>query len=130
MTVPQANGDFRITPQAVDVGMPSRRPDRPAVRGNSYRQQGNFPENWKDSFPRLERMNSLIQAKYGSLTVDDIKNFLTDQDGYPRSMCRHEADSGTVASLIAEPTEGGCTSLLAARVSTVMSAIPCKGLET
>ena len=70
-----------------------------------YAQKTNFPQNWKDSFARLERINSLIQTKYGSLAVDDLKRFLSDHSGYPTSICRHEGVSATVASLIAEPAE-------------------------
>ena len=70
-----------------------------------YAQKTNFPQNWKDSFARLERMNSLIRTQYGSLAVDDIKKFLSDHSGYPTSICRHEEVSATVASLIAEPAE-------------------------
>jgi isopenicillin-N N-acyltransferase-like protein len=70
-----------------------------------YAQKENFPEKWKDTFPRLERMNSLIRTQYGSLTVDDIKGFLSDHAGYPASICRHGGESATVASMIAEPGE-------------------------
>src|SRR4051794_9113397 len=33
---------------------------------NRYPSHENFPADWKDSFPRLARMNSLIEAKLGS----------------------------------------------------------------
>lgn len=73
--------------------------------------------NWNsspiDSFPRLTRMRSLIEGKFGSISLDDMKRFLSDHDGYPVSICRHPHDgpsgpmlsnSGkTVAALIAEP---------------------------
>ena len=65
----------------------------------------NFPADWKDSFPRLARINSLIQAKLGSLAVDDFKQVLSDHAGYPTSICRHAGNSLTVSSLIAEPAE-------------------------
>jgi isopenicillin-N N-acyltransferase-like protein len=71
-----------------------------------YPSRENFPAEWKDSFPRLARMNSLIQAKFSSLEVDDFKKFLSDHIGYPTSICRHSGSSVTVSSLIAEPAEG------------------------
>jgi isopenicillin-N N-acyltransferase like protein len=68
-----------------------------------YARKENFAQSWKDSFPRLDRMNALIQDGLGSLTVEDIKRFLSDHTGYPTSICRHDGDSRTVASLISEP---------------------------
>ena len=70
-----------------------------------YARKENFARSWKDSFPRLDRMNALIQARFGSLAVDDFKKFLQDHSGYPTSICRHDGDSCTVASLISEPAE-------------------------
>jgi len=70
-----------------------------------YPSRENFPPDWKDSFPRLARMNALIEAKFGSLQVDDFKRFLSDHAGYPTSICRHAGNSVTVSSLIAEPGE-------------------------
>jgi isopenicillin-N N-acyltransferase-like protein len=71
-----------------------------------YPDHGDFPTDFKDSFSRLERMNSLIHTRFGSLAVDDFKKFLSDHRGYPTSICRHNGDSLTVASPIAEPAEG------------------------
>jgi isopenicillin-N N-acyltransferase-like protein len=69
-----------------------------------------------DSFPRLERMRSLIGERFGRITVADIKEFLADHDGAPTSICRHphtgpdhpsvSARGRTTASLIAEPARG------------------------
>jgi predicted choloylglycine hydrolase len=70
-----------------------------------YAREENFRQNWKDSFPRLDRMNSFIRTKFESLTVDDIKTFLSDHKGYPTSICRHDGNSRTVASLISEPAQ-------------------------
>jgi isopenicillin-N N-acyltransferase-like protein len=71
----------------------------------SYSPQTNFPADWQDSFARQQRMNSLIQARFGTLTVDDMKKFLSDHQGYPTSICRHAGASLTVASMISEPAE-------------------------
>ena len=49
----------------------------------------NFEQGLADSFPRLERMRSLIREKFGSITVDDMKAFLSDHAGHPSSICRH-----------------------------------------
>jgi isopenicillin-N N-acyltransferase-like protein len=68
-----------------------------------YALPENFARSWADSFPRLERIDSLIKSHYGSIQVDDIKNFLSDHSGYPTSICRHNGDSRTVASMISEP---------------------------
>jgi isopenicillin-N N-acyltransferase-like protein len=70
-----------------------------------YSPQKNFPAAWRDSFARQERMNSLLQAKFGSLGLDDTKKFFSDHRGYPTSICRHAGASLTVASMIAEPAE-------------------------
>lgn len=63
----------------------------------------NFEHSLPDSFPRLDRVNSLIKSRYGSIKVDDIKHFLSDHSGYPTSICRHDRGMRTVASLISEP---------------------------
>jgi predicted choloylglycine hydrolase len=70
-----------------------------------YARKENFAVSWKDSFPRLDRINSLLQGKFGGLSADELKRFLSDHDGYPTSICRHDGDSVTVASLISEPAE-------------------------
>jgi isopenicillin-N N-acyltransferase-like protein len=68
-----------------------------------YARQENFEKSWRDSFPRIEKMNELIRSRYGSVTVEDVKRFLKDHTGKPTSICRHDSESRTVASLIAEP---------------------------
>src|SRR5262249_19342036 len=69
-----------------------------------------------DSFPRLARMRELLAARFGHLTVEDLKRFLSDHAGAPTSICRHSHDGPdhpsvsargrTTASLIAEPAAG------------------------
>jgi isopenicillin-N N-acyltransferase-like protein len=70
-----------------------------------YATRENFGRSWKDSFPRLDRMNGLLQSKFGSLSADELKKFLADHSGYPTSICRHNGESLTVASLISELDE-------------------------
>jgi len=63
-----------------------------------------------DSFKRLKRLRTLIKNEYGSITVEMVKQFLSDHENPPISICRHlneqNQDSKTVASLIAEPESG------------------------
>ncbi len=68
-----------------------------------YAKKENFDKSWKDSFPRLDRMNALLESKRGAVRVDDLKRFLSDHSGRPTGICRHDGASCTVASLIAEP---------------------------
>jgi isopenicillin-N N-acyltransferase-like protein len=70
-----------------------------------YALKENFERSWKDSFPRLDRFRSLVRPRLGLLSVPDIKKFLADHQGYPTSICRHDGDSRTVASLISEPAQ-------------------------
>ena len=71
-----------------------------------YATAENLKASLADSVPRQERMNGLIKSRYGSITVDDIKHFLSDHSGYPTSICRHGSGMRTVASMISEPAAG------------------------
>lgn len=76
----------------------------------------NFKQSLPDSFPRLTRMQQLIQAEFGSLTVDKLQHILSDHEGHPTSICRHPHEGAgnsilpstgrTVAAIIAEPEAG------------------------
>lgn len=68
-----------------------------------YARKENFEKSWPDSFPRIEKINELIASRHGLVTVEEVKGFLKDHSGRPVSICRHDGDSRTVASLIAEP---------------------------
>ncbi len=63
-----------------------------------------------DSFPRLDRMTSLLQEARGKIGVDRMRTFLADHANHPCSICRHEGDGEgrmvTVGGLIAEPDAG------------------------
>lgn len=75
----------------------------------------NFIQSLPDSWPRLERMTSLIAKQFGAISLADMQRFASDHDGYPVSICRHAHDgsghsmlgsaSKTVATLIAEPQQ-------------------------
>jgi isopenicillin-N N-acyltransferase-like protein len=76
----------------------------------------NFDRSLPDSFPRLERLRQLIRDKFGAVTIEDVRLFLSDHAGHPVGICRHpHEDHGdtvlpntgkTVAALIAEPAQG------------------------
>ena len=68
-----------------------------------YATAENLKRSLADSFPRLARLDALIKARYGSIKVDDVKQFLSDHSGQPTSICRHETRMITVASMISEP---------------------------
>ncbi|MCP5117847.1 MAG: hypothetical protein GY953_44070 [bacterium] len=69
----------------------------------AYAGKEAYLKGWRDTFPRLERMNTLIRGKFGSLTVEDLQSFLSDHSGHPTSICRHNGSSRTAAGIIAEP---------------------------
>jgi isopenicillin-N N-acyltransferase-like protein len=73
-----------------------------------YAKRETWDSMMPDSLQRRDRMNALIQAEMGSITVERIKNFLRDHSNYPTSICRHpqtprKGPERTVASMIAEP---------------------------
>ncbi|MCH7990114.1 MAG: hypothetical protein IID46_13320 [Planctomycetes bacterium] len=82
----------------------------------AYACQNNYDQSLPDSFNRQERINQLIREKFGSITIDDVKTFLSDHENHPVSICRHPHDGygddvlpstgHTVAALIAEPARG------------------------
>ena len=44
-----------------------------------YARKENFDQSWQDSFPRLDRINSLLAGRQGSVSVDDLKAFLASR---------------------------------------------------
>ena len=81
-----------------------------------YATASNHRQSVADSFSRQQRIDSLIRERYGTITVDDLKEILRDDDDHPTAICRHSQstnlDDGfelagrTVAALIAEPANG------------------------
>jgi isopenicillin-N N-acyltransferase-like protein len=64
-----------------------------------------------DSIQRLDRINELIRADLGSISVERIKTYLSDHSNHPTSICRHPqmpriGPERTVTSMIAEPAKG------------------------
>src|SRR5215472_16166050 len=82
-----------------------------------YGTAENLKLSLADSVPRQQRITELINSRYGSIEVDDIKRFLSDHSGYPTSICRHGGGMQTVVSMISEP---------AARRMHVALANPCQ----
>lgn len=64
-----------------------------------------------DSFSRLERIRSLVDRHYGSITPETAMEIMADHDNYPHSICSHvdpnsPYPSETLASFIMVPAEG------------------------
>jgi len=80
-----------------------------------YANQENYDKSMPDSFKRLDRINEMIRAEFGSITVESIQRYLSDHSNHPTSICRHpqtsdleegfEVAGRTVASMIAEPAQ-------------------------
>ena len=68
-----------------------------------YGTAENLKLSLADSVPRQQRITELINSRYGSIEVEDIKRFLSDHSGYPTSICRHGGGMQTVVSMISEP---------------------------
>ncbi|MBC7816834.1 MAG: hypothetical protein IAG10_08105 [Planctomycetaceae bacterium] len=124
-----SNGNYMLADGSgaiLDVELTSDGPfvpdlqDRFLVHSNHYlcsehACDANFRLSLSDSFPRLDRMRTLIDGKFGSIGLEDVQRFLADHDGHPVSICRHShagpegpmlGPSGkTVAALIAEPEQ-------------------------
>ena len=124
-----SNGNYMLADGSgaiLDVELTSDGPfvpelqDRFLVHSNHYlcsehACDANFKLSLADSFPRLDRMRTLIDQKFGSIELADVQRFLADHDGHPVSICRHShtgsegpmlGPSGkTVAALIAEPEQ-------------------------
>lgn len=122
-----SNGNYMLADGSgaiLDVELTSDGPfvpelqDRFLVHSNHYlcsehACDANWQHSLADSFPRLDRMRTLIDGKFGSITLPDMQSFLADHDGHPVSICRHShagpegpmlGPSGkTVAAIIAEP---------------------------
>ena len=60
-----------------------------------------------DSVSRLERICTLVRKAWGSITVDTLKEFLSDHEGDPAGICRHGAfNLHSISGYIAEPMKG------------------------
>ncbi len=61
--------------------------------------------NLPDSADRSARMQALVGCN-GALDVADLQTALSDHQGYPTSICRHQPGLATIASIVAEPLAG------------------------
>ena len=88
--------------------------------GEPYASRPDLPSFLADSQPRLERMRGLVRQNLGTLDVPTMQRFLSDHDGFPTSICRHERLPGfwTAASMVAVPQHG---------VMYVCAGNPCEG---
>lgn len=63
----------------------------------------------ESSCHRHDRITELVNSADRPLSVEDLKGFFRDHDGFPGSICAHVTATGTsktVASLISEPAAG------------------------
>ncbi|MFN0191430.1 MAG: C45 family autoproteolytic acyltransferase/hydrolase [Aestuariivirga sp.] len=100
--------DFEVTPDGTEVLEAER---DILVHTNHFLSAKLLPQeallpNIPDSAKRAPRMQELLFARHGRLTIDDLKNALSDHDGAPVSICRHEPANQTIAAIIAEPEDG------------------------
>lgn len=125
-----AYGDAELTPEGVNW---SDDRDGYLVHTNHYLTEPyasnpRLAPSVADSVTRRERLSSLITDHDGEIDLSLMHRFLTDHEGYPTSICRHEqmpdgTPEGpkigwTAASLIAIPERG---------VMYVCVGNPCQG---
>jgi isopenicillin-N N-acyltransferase-like protein len=99
--------DVEVRPEGVAL-YEDDHPDR-LVHANHY-LTGEFAPCETDSLPdsraRLERMRALIQAQWGRISVESLKQVLSDHAGDPSGICRHGAnDMHSISGYIAEPQD-------------------------
>lgn len=80
-----------------------------------YGTRENYDKSVADSFPRLEKMDAMLDAEKGQVSVEKIKGYLSDHSNGAASICRHprsedlekgfESAGRTVASMISEPAK-------------------------
>lgn len=108
--------DVELTPDGYEVLEPDPAAGDFLVHTNHF-QAARLAEDERmlarlpDSAPRCDRMEGLVRARHGRLTVDDLKGFLSDHAGCPTSICRHPDPEGgrrmtTIYSVIGEPDRG------------------------
>jgi isopenicillin-N N-acyltransferase like protein len=100
--------DFEVTPDGTEVLEAER---DILVHTNHFLSAKLMPQeallpDIPDSAKRESRMKALLFERHGRLTIEDIKGALSDHDGAPVSICRHESANQTIAAIIAEPEEG------------------------
>jgi isopenicillin-N N-acyltransferase-like protein len=109
---PEGPADLEVTIDNVHVLQPENGPSithtNHCVHPELVPLNEQFPELIQ-SHARKRRIDNLIGKVVGS--VEELKNILSDHEGYPKSICRHENDDPqfgfwcTVFALIIEPEE-------------------------
>jgi isopenicillin-N N-acyltransferase-like protein len=81
--------------------------------------------DWLDSPVRVERLDTLLRERHGSLTRDAVPELLRDHTCHPNAICRHPDPaqhpverSSTVASWVIDLTDA---------TATICSGPPCEG---
>ena len=100
--------DFELAPHRMAV---LDAEDGVIIHTNHFRSPSLAPEeallaSLPDSAWRQRRMEALLADRHGRITIDDLKRALSDHDHWPTSICRHESEVRTIASIIAEPEQG------------------------
>ena len=101
-------GDVEIRPEASVVFNDDHGDKRLHTNHYVTSQFAGFEDNHlSDSRPRLKRMHALVNAAWGRINVETMKEFLADHEGDPAGICRH-GDRGmhSVSGYIAEPAKG------------------------
>jgi isopenicillin-N N-acyltransferase-like protein len=80
-------------------------------------------EDLLNSRLRMRRVERLVDAQFGSITVDSLKAIMADHANYPRSVCKHHApesdlDYGTIGSVVID---------VSIRALWASSGNPCRG---
>lgn len=100
--------DIEVTPAGVEI---LEAEDDILVHTNHFQSPKLKPEeallqNYPDSAERAPRMEALLRARHGRITIDDVKSALADHRGEPAAICHHRPDNQTIAAIIAEPSQG------------------------
>jgi isopenicillin-N N-acyltransferase-like protein len=80
-------------------------------------------EDLLNSQLRVRRVERLVDAQFGAITVDSLKAIMADHANYPRSVCKHHAPEsdlfyGTIGSVVIDVTN---------RILWACSGNPCRG---
>lgn len=112
MILGDAQGDIANVELTVDDARIMRSSEGSLLHTNHYidpefsGKDAYIPES---SCHRHERISALVGKAEGPVSVEDLKSFFRDHDGFPGSICAHVTGTGTsktVASLISEPASG------------------------
>jgi isopenicillin-N N-acyltransferase-like protein len=80
-------------------------------------------EDLLNSRLRQHRVERLVDAAWGTITVETLRTIMADHSNYPRSVCKHHApesdlDYGTIGSVVIDVTE---------RMLWACAGNPCRG---